>query len=249
MTDYAISTMKTILIIILMLTALRTYSQEAKYEFSELDSYESFLIRSDSFVYRHSWHLINGVVFGNIKYLNDTLILNSNIQPIYTLNKTFDSLMNNDIKAITVKNVNFPNQYGLRVHRGDNYHDINLQESSLITIDYDSIKNSSTYYITSKRLSEREKLYVILYRTNLTIAIDWKNSEINKFEIEFHDLPDVVDYEFFTNKKAVINQGSLILLDQEGKAETTHYFVKTKKKIRLSKKKKVKEYINSGYLS
>lgn len=243
--------MKTILIIILILTTLKAYSQEAEYEYHDYNSgwYESFLIKSDSFVYNKSCHLINVVVFGTIKYLNDTLIFNSNIQPVYTFNKTFDSLMNNDKIAITVKNVNFPYLYGLRVYKGENYHDINLRDSSIITIEYDSTGNFSTYYFTSKKLSGREKLYFILYRTNLEIALDWKNSEINKFKIEIHDLPNVLDYEFFTNKKAVLNQGSLILLDKEGKAETTYFTVKTKQKIKVSKKKKVKEYKKSTYLS
>jgi hypothetical protein len=237
--------MRRILIIILILTAFKTYSQEGKYEYSDFDCYESFLIKSDSFVYKHSCGLMFGVISGTIKYVNDTLFLNSNIQPSFTLTKTFDSLVNNDIIAITIKNVDFPNHYGLRVNKGEDYYDLNLQDSSLITVDYDRIEKSSTYYLTSKLLSRREKLCFILYRTNLRIEIEWKNSEINKFEIEFNDLPDLIDYHFFTNKKAVINQGNLILLDKEGIAETTRYMVKTKKKIKVSKKKKVKKFKKS----
>lgn len=237
--------MRKILIIILILTTFKTYSQEDKYEYSDFDCSESFLIKSDSFVYKHSCGLIFSEVYGTIKYVYDTLLLNSNIQPSFTLNKTFDSLVNNDIIAITIKNVDFPNQYGLRAHKGEDYYDLNLQDRSLITVEYDTIENSSTYYFTSKLLSRREKLCFILYRTNLRIDIDWKNSEINKFEIEFNDLPDLIDYHFFTNKKAVINQGNLILLSKEGKAETTHYMVKRNKKIKVNKKKKVKRFKKS----
>ncbi|MBS4061946.1 MAG: hypothetical protein KG029_16225 [Bacteroidetes bacterium] len=237
--------MNKILIILLILTAFRAYSQEGLYKYSDFDCSESFLIKSDSFVYKHSCGFIFGEISGTVKYVNDTLLLNSNIQPSFTLKETFDSTSNNDTIVVTIKNVDFPNHYGLRVIKGDDYYDLNLQDRNLIVVMYDNIENSSTYSFTSKILSRKENLCFILYRTNLEIEIDWKNSEINQFEIEFNDLPDLLDYHFFTNKKVVINQENLILLDKEGKVETTRYIVKTKKKIKVSKNKKVKNYKKS----
>jgi hypothetical protein len=234
--------MNKILIIILILTAFRAYSQEGIYEYSDFNCSESFIIKSDSFVYKHSCGLMFGEISGTVKYINDTLLFNSNTQPSFTLKETFDSTSNNDTIVVTIKNVDYPNHYGLRVIKGDDYYDLNLQDRNLIGVMYDSIENSSTYSFTTKILSRKEKLCFILYRTNLLIEIDWKNSEINQFEIDFNDLPYLIDYHFFTNKKAVINQGHLILLDEEGKAETTRYTVSTKKKIKVSKKKKVKKY-------
>lgn len=237
--------MERIVAIILILTAFKAYSQEGKYEYSDFDCSESFLIKTDSFIYKHSCGLMFGEISGTIKYANDTLLLNSNIQPSYTMEETFDRTSNSDAIVVAIKNVGFPNSYGFRVLKGDNYYDLNLQDSSLVTITHNKIDGTSTYSFTSKLFSRKEKLCFILYRTNLRIELDWKNKSKNEFEIEFKDLPDLIDYHFFTNQKAIINQDNLILLDKEGNPEKTKYTIRTKKKIKVSKKKKVKKYKKS----
>lgn len=186
-----------------------------------------------------------GEISGTVKFANDTLLLNSNIQPSYKLTETFDSALNTGAIVVTIKNVGFPNSYGFRVLKGDDYYDLNLHESSLIPISHNKIESTTTYSFTSKFLSRKENICFILYRTNLRIELDWKNKSKNKFEIEFKDLPDLIDYHFFTNQKAIINQGNLILLDEEGNPEKTKYTIRTKKKIKVSKKKKVKKYKKS----
>ena len=238
---------KRIVTFILFLTAFKAYSQEGKYEYSNFACSESFFIKSDSFVYKHSCGLTFGRILGTIKYANDTLLLNSNIQPSYTLEETFDRTSNSDTMVVTIKNVGYLRRYGFRVFKGDDYYDLNLQDSSLIAIKNNKLDSTLSYSFTSKFLSRKEKLCLILYRTNLEIVLDWKNKSKNKFEIEFKDLPDILDYHFFTNQRAIINQNNLILLDKEGNPEKSKYTIGTKKKIRFSKKKKMKKYKKVHY--
>ena len=159
--------MKEILIIILAVFALKTYSQEGKYEYSNSDCFESIVIESDSFVYKHSCGLMFGETNGTVKYINDTLILNSDIQPSFLLNEKFDSLLHNDTISIVIKNVEFPNQYGLRVLKGGDYYDLDLQNSSIIRVEFDSIEHSTSYYFTTNLFTRKQRLMFILYRTIL----------------------------------------------------------------------------------
>ncbi|MGV6861336.1 MAG: hypothetical protein ACWA41_06165 [Putridiphycobacter sp.] len=238
--------MKRILTIILILIAVKAYNQQSKYEYFDFDCSESFLIKTDSFIYKHSCGLMYGVVSGTVNYANDTLLLNSDIQPTYNLIETFDSTLNKGVIVVTIKNLGFPNSYGFRVFKGDDYYDLNLQDNSLVTITQNKQDSTSTFSFNSKLLSRKEKLCFVLYRTNLRIELKWKNMGKNKFELEFKNFPDVIDYHFFTNQKAIIDKGNLILLDKNGNPEKTKYTISTKKKIKISKKKKVKKYKKSS---
>ncbi|KAA3639912.1 MAG: hypothetical protein DWQ02_02855 [Bacteroidetes bacterium] len=235
--------MKNLLLIILtFLTISKTYSQEGYYEYSDLGCYESFEIKPDSFVYQLRCGLMFNIVTGTVQNVNDTLILNSDIQPSFSLQETFDSSLKNDTIVVVFKHVDFLFFYGLRVVKNEQYYDLDLQDRSVIRMEHDSIENSISFYLSTNLFSRREKLFFMLYRTNLKIELNWQLKDINRFEIDVNALPGIVDYHFFTNKRAVIEKRNLIILDDEGKPEKTNYSVKTRKRIKMSKKKKVKKY-------
>lgn len=231
---------------ILSLISFNLVAQIDTYLFSELDSYESFKLKKDSFRYEHSIGLIHEIVEGTISRFGDTLILNSNIQPNYTVNASYSDEVGSDKILFEVKNVEFSHSYGFRIHKERRYHDLDfLNDKNLIEIP-DTITNNSKFIIPRKSLNRIDKFSFILYRTNLRIYFDWRNKKINKYTISFIDLPEVLDYEFFTNKKAIVSSNSLVLLDNCDKPEEDYYIVRKRNKIVLSKKKRVKKYRRVG---
>ena len=228
--------------IILILYALKGQCQEVVYTYSGIDCPESFFIQPNSFVYNYYCGLSFGESSGSVHYSNDTLILNSKIQPSYKLTRSIGPQTGNDSIFIIVKNLNFPNQIGIRLTKGKYDYDLDFQDSNVISVSYDNLQNSTKYAFSSKIIKRKEKLQLIQYRTNLLIHLNNKNEQGNQYHIEFQDLPDLTGYHFFTNKKAVIIKGNLILLDQEDKPEKTWHPIISKRGIIRYSKKRVKIY-------
>jgi hypothetical protein len=238
--------MKLLLIAITTLLSFSVYSQSKKYEYCDFDCYESFDIVADSFVYEHSCGLMNGTIKGTVEYSQDTLILNSELQPPYIYNKSVNDSIHADSIVLKIKSLQLLFDFGLRIYERENYKDLGILESDLFKVHYNKKARLATYKFSRELLSRNEKLYFILYRTNILFELDWRNQDENQFEIVFDDsIDNIIDYHFFTNQKAIIENGNLILISDEGKREMTNFTVQKKKGIIISKKKKIKKYKKS----
>jgi len=223
------------------------YSQIGTYKFIELDNYESFELRKDSFVYEHSIGLCHGIIHGTISTFNDTIILNSDIQPDYTVNASYNDEIGKHKILFEVNNIKFPQSHGFRVYKGKDYDDLDFINDENLSIQYDTTGLNSIFIIPRKSLKKYERLNFILYRSNLRIQFDWRNVKVNKYTISFNDLPETLDYEFFTNKKAILTNQGLILLDKDNNQEKHYYVIIRKRKriVKMSKRKRVKIYKKS----
>jgi len=239
--------MKKILFAILLTSGLEGYAQNGKYIYFPFEGYEAFEIQEDTFTYFSYGGPIRSETKGVIRIKEDTLILNSTIQPMYSLESKLDKSLDADILKICLT-VNTPNSlfplfsYGLRLKKNDQIQDLNLLDSSSINRFFDTANNQTCYLITTEILNDWEELYFIRYRTNLRIPLNWENPNYNEFKLEFIDSIYYLDYHFFTNQKAVIIKDELILIDSSGHPEKTRIIKRRNGKVRISKKEKTKKY-------
>ena len=237
--------MKLRLLLLINFICVNLYCQVGTYKFIELEKYESFEIRKDSFKYEHSIGLCHGIVLGTISKSNDTLILNSQIQPEYKIGTSYDDELGKDFVLFEVKGVEFPNGFGFRGYKGEKDEDLNFRDNEKLLEVYNGSDESAIFTIPRNQLKQYDKFHFIIYRTNLRIQFDWRNQNVNKYSISFIELPEVVDYEFFTNQKAVFSGDNLILLNNRDKPIEDYYIIRTKKNVKISKRKRVKKYKKS----
>jgi hypothetical protein len=250
---------------ILILSVNFLFSQERKFEYYDslaYDGYESFVLNKGRFIYQFSSGLSGGKTEGAISVVNDTLILNSDLQPFQEITESFNENLG-EYFCVNVHNANYradslgswlPYNIGFRLSTGKrdyDYIDLNLNQTDKVIIQNDSINDIRTYLFRYDLISRRRKLYFIVHRTNLKKELDIKANSMNLVDIVFNDLPDLMDYTFYTDQKAVFTDNGIVLI-QNGKLEQTHYLYPSgrwfnwKKKngryIRASKKKIIKEY-------
>lgn len=244
--------MKKILFAILLIISSEGYAQNGKYEYFPIEGYEAFEIQKDTFTYFLYGGLIRSETKGVISVKEDSLILNSIIQPKYSLASKFDNSLNTDIFKVCL-NFNTPEHlsplfsYGLRLQKNGQTEDLNLLDSNSIHRFIDTAINQTCYLINTEILTHWDEFYFIRYRTNLTIPLKWKNPNYNQFELEFTDSIYYLDYHFFTNQKAVIIKDELILIDKSGNPEKTRIVKRRNGKVRISKKEKTKIYKKASY--
>ena len=122
---------------------------------------------------------------------------------------------------------------------------MNFRDNEKLLEVYNGSDESAIFTIPRNQLKQYDKFHFIIYRTNLRIQFDWRNQNVNKYSISFIELPEVVDYEFFTNQKAVFSGDNLILLNNRDKPIEDYYIIRTKKNVKISKRKRVKKYKKS----
>jgi len=237
--------MKSIFLLFLNFICINLYGQVGTYEFIELEKYESFELKKDSFKYEHSIGLCHGIILGTISKSNDTIILNSELQPKYKVNSTYDDKVGKDNIQFEVTGIDFPNYFGFRVCKGKEDHDLSFRDNEKLFEEIGDNDELITYTIPRSHLKQYDKFHFLIYRTNLRIQFDWRNKNVNKYSIDFIELPEIVDYEFFTNQKAVFNGDDLILLNRRDKPIEDYYIIRNKKSIKISKRKRVKKYKRS----
>lgn len=238
--------MKIIISIILLFSCLPSFGQTEKYEYFPIEGYEAFEIKRDSFTYFSYSGLIRNRITGVISFREDTLVLNSSIQPEFSLESMHNKFLDSGFIKISLStNSPFFFDYGLRLKKKDKTQEINLQDSGIITRKFDTSNHEISYIISTNTLEEWKDFYLIRYRTNLKIPLEWQNPNYNHFKLHFSDSAYYIDYHFFTNQKAIITNDKLILLDKTGQPEKVRTIRRRKQKIKISKKEKNKEYIKA----
>ena len=246
--------MKIFIPILFLLTTNNLISQETKYEYFDslaYSGYESFIIINDSFNYNFSAELMLGKTSGTIITRNDTLILNSDLQPFKVINEYFIPSKKNQF-VLSVRNSTYQvkeddfsmtmnHHIGFRLYnKKELIQEISWRDSNIVQDEYDTVENVIKYYFNPESLPKNYKLKFVVFRTNLEFPLNF-NSTTNQIEIVFNELPDITDYTFFTDQKLVYTENGIALV-KNGKLERTIYLYESKKGIRRSKKTIVKEY-------
>lgn len=234
--------MKCILSFFLLSFTLNVFAQNGYYEHFFLDCFEGVKIRQDSFIYSFRCGLTGADVPGFIAKKGDTLIMNSNVQPKYSVDKFHKSEIDPDSFVVEVIYPLFILGPGFRYIKGEKVRDIDYSDIHQVRLDNSSKSSSQKYFFSSKSIKKGERFNLIIYGTNFFIEIDPKSNKSNYFLINLSEFPEVFDYEFFTNRKAIILEGDLVFLDEDDKLEKSHFLIRRRHKLIMSKWQKVKRF-------
>ena len=86
----------------------------------------------------------------------------------------------------------------------------------------------------------------MFYRTNFSIDLGGKNNKSHVHLIRFREFPDiskVLDYRFFINTKAIVTAEGLVLLDEYGNPQKDYYYIRGKRRLKLSKRRRTKFFV------
>ena len=219
------------------------------YEFSDIYSYsayESITLYDSTFEYDFYAGLAGGTVQGKYKKFGDTLVLTSNHQSTdyHTYSKVDATIPQGEL-LLQIKYLRFTqvlNVVKTESKDSSTYFKGQRHSPSLppsIHSFPDTIVDG--YNISTSELMNNS-LEIIVWRKRKRIKIPLTENH-NYYELDLTHYPKALDYRFFDGTYAIVKDEKLCFLETNLKPEKTHFFMKRGKRLKLSKRKRVKWFL------
>jgi hypothetical protein len=201
---------------------------------------------SDStFEYEFIEGLARGIVKGKYTKSGDSIILSSEYQQDdFLLITSLDSSLPSEIIELEIKLIEYSQviQVGIRdkIDSVKTFEGKTIWHSSLHSM-YEKLDTVVVKYEIPNDNIQNKNIEVIVYRKNASILIPIDHLN-NSYCLDLTRYPTSLDYRFFDNKYALLRNNEFYFLDRDHIPEKDFYLIRTRKGVKVSKKKKIKTY-------
>jgi len=180
------------------------------YNYQDGSAVEEIQLFKDSFKYTYNFGITKIEVDGIIKHNKDTLIFKSYYQPkLERISETFnETLDENKIEVIVIdkSSLNLVSMFG--VNNNDKYIHVRVNSESR-----EDDKGSVIKYLADKRIVSPNKQFMFyIHRQKYHYYYKFKYPKSNSILIDLQFQPQPLDYVFFTDFKAIVNDQGLKFL-------------------------------------
>lgn len=206
---------------------------------------EQISFTDTTFRYEYIQGLINGSVKGEYSLSGDTITINSEFQEDdYQLTQTFNTSIARNSINLEITSIEYGHDFDVR-YREDKHH-VTLYPGKIISHSrntaLDEISDTVIQLFEIPISDEMQEIEVSIWRTNSTIVIPI-TEHFNSYTLDLTPYPNALDYIFFKDQKLVLRGNYLFFLTEENEPEKGYYNIKSRKGIKVSKRKKVKKWV------